>query len=107
CTGVHLVPAEKVCAGFSSCQFVEYLLCSLKGPTSRFRLKQDKHMKPVILFWIFGVAMCLSLSAATVTVSVPGRANPYLAGLPDGTLANPVTAPPTRPDRAPEQSPVQ
>lgn len=48
------------------------------------------------------VALSLAFPAfaQTVAVSVPGTANPYLAGMPDGS-----TAPPT--DSAPLQSPVE
>jgi len=42
---------------------------------------------------------CLPGFAQAVSVSVPGTANPYLAGMPDGS-----TAPP---DQAPNQSPVE
>lgn len=42
---------------------------------------------------------CVSGFAQAVSVSIPGTANPYLAGMPDGS-----TAPP---DQAPYQSPVE
>jgi hypothetical protein len=53
----------------------------------------------------FGKLLIITLSigycgfAQAVSVSVPGTANPYLAGMPDGSIAPP--------DRAPDQSPVE
>lgn len=63
--------------------------------------RPSKNMKIKCYVCSLASALLFPLSglAQTVSVSVPGTSNPYLAGMPDGSLA--------APDRAPYQSPVE
>jgi hypothetical protein len=48
---------------------------------------------------LLGIVLSLLPAEAQVSVTIPGSANPWLAGMPDGTIAD-------AGDRAPDQSPV-
>ena len=60
--------------------------------------KQVRWARAFSLLTLAGVALSCGASAA-VDVVVPGKANPYLAGMPDGSIASG--------DTAPEESPAQ
>ena len=60
--------------------------------------------KACLCFAIFPFLIFITMPAHGITVNVPGTSDPWLAGMPDGSLSNVGT--PEPPDVAPAQSPV-
>lgn len=68
------------------------------------RMKLSILVKASLCFASFAFLLFIAMPAQGITVNVPGTSDPWLAGMPNGSLSNNGT--PEPPDVAPAQSPV-